>query len=177
MKRSTPLRRTRWRTGSPDIEREPKPVAAAVATLKPLHCGTYAGGTTGPAPKPIAYRDPVLLEMAKDRPCLMLVPSVCNARLDTTAAAHSNWPEHGKAGARKADDCYSVWSCAACHIPWLDQGRAPGWLKRQTFMEAHARQVLAWRLIAMDRNEPERFRKAARRALEHLNATPLPEDV
>lgn len=135
--------------------------------------GSYEGGTSGADPKTEAYRDPVLLEMARGRCCLLMVPGICNHRTDTTAAAHSNLSAHGKAGARKADDCYSVWACAACHIPWLDQGKAPARVKESAFMAAHARQVLAWRLIAMDPAEPERFRRAARRALEHLNATPL----
>ncbi|MBL0390550.1 DUF1364 family protein [Ramlibacter monticola] len=110
--------------------------------------------------------------MARDRPCLLLVPAVCTHRTDTTVACHSNLGEHGKAGARKADDCYSTWGCAACHA-WLDQGPAPARQKRFAFMSGHARQVLAWRQIATDPTEPERFRRAAGRALAHLNATPL----
>lgn len=173
MKRRTPLRQSR-RDGA-DVEREPKPWAERLlgAVLKPLRRGTYAGGTTGPAAKSEPYRDPALLEMARGRPCLLMVPAVCNHRVDTTAAAHSNLAIHGKAGGRKADDCYTVWACAACHIPWLDQGRAPAHVKEQAFMEAHARQVLAWRLIATDPSEPERFRRAARRALEQLGASPI----
>lgn len=158
-----------------DVEREVKPWAATLAgaTLKPLQVATYAGGTAAAQPKSEPYRDQALLEMARGRPCLLMVPAVCNHRLDTTAAAHSNLSVHGKAGGRKADDCYTVWACASCHIPWLDQGKAAANVKEQAFMEAHARQVLAWRLIALDQAEPERFRRAASRALEHLNATPL----
>jgi hypothetical protein len=137
--------------------------------MKLLHKGTYSGGTTGPAPKDRAYRDQALLDMAQDRPCMLLVPGICNHRTDTTVAAHSNLYEHGKGKGRKADDVYSVWSCFACH-GWLDQGQSPARLKRATFMGAHSRQVLAWRQIADDPGEPERFRRAAARALEQLNA-------
>jgi hypothetical protein len=134
--------------------------------------GVYAGSTTGSAPKPEArYVDQALTDMAKDRPCLLLVPAICNHRIDTTVAAHSNLSVHGKAGARKADDCYSVWACSACHY-WLDFGKAAGPAKEAAFMLAHANQVLAWRLIAMDQNEPERYRRAAARALQRLNVTP-----
>jgi hypothetical protein len=147
----------------------------APATAQPLHRAVMTGSTTGPAPKTQPYRDPVLLELARGRPCLLMVPGICNHRIDTTAAAHSNLSIHGKSGARKADDCYTVWACAACHIPWLDQGKASAAIKERAFMEAHARQVLAWRLIATDPNESDRFRRAARRALERLNATPLGE--
>jgi hypothetical protein len=95
---------------------------------------------------------------------------------ETTVACHSNFAEHGKAGARKADDCYSVWGCAACH-KWLDQPighRGPTYEeKRGRFMLAHDDQVIEWRRVAADSTEPERFRKAALWALEQLNAGPL----
>jgi hypothetical protein len=170
MKR-TPFRRKE----GPTAAKEPRPLALA-SVLKPLRRGTYGGSTTGPAPKSEAYRDSVLLEMARGRACLLLVPgfpsSICNGRTDTTVAAHSNLSIHGKAGARKADDCYSAWACAACHF-WLDQGRAPADEKAAAFMGAHSRQVLAWRQIAQDPTEPQRFRAAARRALLRLAATAI----
>jgi hypothetical protein len=166
MKRTKPLRRTRW-NGGPDIAREPKPAASAVATLKPLRRGTYAGSTAAPAPKTAAYRDPALLEMARGRPCLLLVPGVCNHRVDTTVACHSNLQAHGKAGARKADDCYSVWGCAACHS-WLDQGRSPAEMKEAAFVLGLMHQQQAWCQVTNDPTEPERFRRAAGRALHHI---------
>jgi hypothetical protein len=174
MKRYAPLRQRR--KDGPDTEREVKPMAF---TPRPAGAprGTYSGGTSAAVPKAEAYRDPVLLEMARGRPCLLMVPGMCSHRVDTVAAAHSNLSIHGKGGARKADDCYTAWGCAACHILWLDQGRAPAAAKEAVFMEAHARQVLAWRLIAQDPQEPERFRAAARRALERLNATPVTEEA
>jgi len=135
--------------------------------------GTYAGGTSGePAVKSEPYRDPVLLEMARGRPCLLMVPAVCNHRLDTTVAAHSNSQEHGKGMGRKADDCYVVEACSACHY-WIDFGKASAESKEAVFMNGHALQVLAWRLRVTDPSEPDRFRRAARRVLERLNATPI----
>lgn len=156
--------------------RHERMAAAAPSTVPVLHRGTYAGTTTGPAPKSEPrYVDKALTDMAERRPCLLMVPAVCNHRQDTTVACHSNWSEHGgKGGARKADDTYTTWGCAACHY-WLDFGRARAEDKERAFMEAHARQVLAWRLVAMDVKEPERFRLAARRALERLNATTIGE--
>lgn len=168
MKRSAFKRRLR--AEGPTAPRETKPWASALvsATLKPLARGSYAGGTAAPAPKTEAYRDPTLLEMARGRPCLLMIPGLCSHRVDTVVAAHSNLSVHGKGGARKADDCYSCWACAACHV-WLDTSKALAAIKEVAFMNGHARQVLAWRLIAMDASEPERFRAAARRALEKLN--------
>ena len=141
-----------------------------------LHRAVVGGETRAAAPKSEPDRDPALLEMARGRPCLLMIPAICSHRTDTVVAAHSNLPEHGKSMSRKADDHYSAGSCFACHS-WLDQSKAAAAQKLTAFMEAHARQVLAWRLIAMDAAEPERFRRAARRALERLNATPLPEQA
>lgn len=150
-------------------------VRGGIAPLvKPLHSVVMGGGTCGPVPKTAPYRDAVLLEMARGRPCLMMVPGVCNHRLDTTVAAHSNLSIHGKSKGRKAEDCYTVAACHACHS-WLDQGPAPARQKEAAFMAGHALQVMAWRNIAAASDEPERFRKAARRALERLNATPIGE--
>ena len=162
------------------IERRAADKAANLRGLatpsRALSRGTYSGGTSGAEPKTEPYRDPTLLEMAKDQPCLLIVPAVCNHRMDTTVAAHSNLSIHGKAGARKADDCYVVDACHACHY-WLDFGKASAAQKAAMFQLGHSRQVLAWRLRAMDPKEPERFRKAARRALEQLNATPIGEEA
>jgi hypothetical protein len=132
--------------------------------------GTYAvTGEFVSLPKSEPYRDPVLLEMAERKPCLLQVNGVCNGRTDTTVACHSNQSIHGKAGARKADDCYSVWGCAACHA-WLDQGPAMASHKEAVFRYAHQRQIECWKVMAAGMN-PERYRKAAARALDRLNAT------
>ncbi|MGE4243699.1 nuclease domain-containing protein [Ramlibacter sp.] len=148
-----------------------------------LHHGVMGGpvGVAMPVPKSKPYRDAALLAMAKDRPCLMLVPGMCSHRTDTTVAAHSNFSAHGgKAKGRRADDCFSVWACEACHIRWLDQPighNGPTKAQKESaFMAAHSRQVMAWRVISTDPSEPERFRRAARRALEHLNASMPPKE-
>jgi hypothetical protein len=178
MKRSTLIRKTALR------QRRKEPAAAVEREVTPRAVqprpadaprGTYAGGTSGRAVvKPEPYRDSALLEMARGRPCLLLVPGICNHRQDTTVACHSNLSVHGKAGARKADDQFSCWGCAACH-EWLDRSGALAAIKEVAFMGAHSRQVLAWRMVAADAGEPERFRRAAQRALERLNATPIGE--
>jgi hypothetical protein len=157
------------RTWTPPMRlRDREPPAVVRRVERPC---TYQGGTSGPAPKTVPYRDRALLDMARGRPCLLMVPGCCSHRLDTVVAAHSNWPDHGKAGARKADDCYSVAACHACHS-WLDQGPAPAAQKRAQFMAAHKLQMWAWQNIAAASDEPQRFRRAARRALEHLKGKP-----
>ena len=64
-----------------DREAEKEARRAALLTgSRGLHRGTYAGGTVSAAPKPVPWRCPTLLEMARDRPCLLLVPGICNHR-------------------------------------------------------------------------------------------------
>ena len=158
-------------------ERKAANLAALMVPSRSLHSASYEGGTSGPEPKTEPYRDSALLEMAADQPCLLMIPGVCNHRTDTTVAAHSNLSIHGKAGARKADDCYSVFACCECHH-WLDAGKASAEEKEAAFMAAHVRQVLFWRLMALlTHTQPERFCRAARRALERLGATPIGEEV
>lgn len=122
-----------------------------------------------PAPKPEVHRRQALRDMAKGRPCLLQFPDRClNPGTETTVAAHSNWSDHGKAGARKADDCYMVWACFNCHT-LLDQGsHLTTDEKRASFDAAHARQVQEWARIAADPTEKPRFRKAADWALNLL---------
>jgi len=125
-----------------------------------------------PQHKPEVHRNAALLEMARDRRCVLMLPDLCRGHdTSTTVAAHSNWSDHGKAGARKADDTYVVFACHACH-QWLDQGPATADEKRATFDAAHARQVQEWARIAADPKEPPRFRKAADWALNLLMRKP-----
>lgn len=126
-----------------------------------------------PQPKTEQHRCPNLLAMARDRRCLLAVPRICTGGFNTTVACHSNLPEHGKAGARKADDEYSVWGCFGCHT-WLDQGKAPAAKKRLAFTLAHLDQVIEWRRIATDPSEKRKDRIAAAWALTQLNARPAP---
>lgn len=141
--------------------------ALATVPANRLHTGTYEGTTAAAAPKTAPLRNPALLRLARGMPCLLLVPGCCNHRVDTTVACHSNLSVHGKAGARKADDCWSCWGCSACHS-WLDQGPAPLTHKTAVFMSGMARQVEFWRQIAVDTARPEADRNAATWALFHL---------
>lgn len=118
-------------------------------------------------PKTKPRRNPRLLKMARLMPCLLIVPGCCNRRFDTTVACHSNLSRHGKAAARKADDCYSVWGCVACHR-WLDQGPADAVIKEAAFMAALDRQAAFWRDITNDASWPQADRRAAQWALDQL---------
>lgn len=116
--------------------------------------------------KPEVNRNPALLRMARGKPCMLML-DFCDGGGDTTVAAHSNQAKHGKAGARKANDEYSVWACFACHS-WLDQGKGTREEKDAAFDLAHKSQILAWREIFDSYSSKDKDREAARWALEKL---------
>lgn len=158
------------RTGFKKPQYEPPPAAPLRALLRPVNA-TQVTAVFRTVPKTVEYRNPHLLTLAKDMPCLLRVPDVCMGNTETTVACHSNLGVHGKAGARKADDHYSVWGCMACHR-WLDQDKRPSYEeKAETFMAAHARQVLQWRKMAVDSGRARRDREAVQWALQLLGAT------
>ena len=170
LQRHKPLQR-----GSTFVKEVPRPSAPPAPARPSTRRGTYAGGTTGPVPRPRARRRPRLLALARAMPCLLQVPGICNRDPETTVACHSNWSEHGKAGARRADDCHSAWGCRACHA-WLDQGDADAAEKRPIFDAALLRQVEWWERIAADPARSEPDRRAARWALEQLRVDAAPPE-
>lgn len=140
-------------------------------SLRPLSRGSY-GGEVRADPKRPPHRDTTLMEMARGRRCLLQAVQTCEGPSGTsTVTAHRN---EGKGMSTKASDAYSCWSCGPCH-EWYDRSGSPREQKRSAFMAGHLRQVLEWRRIASDASEPQRFRRAAQRALEWLNAMPIGE--
>lgn len=153
-------------TWTPPIKLRDREPPAVVQRVE--RAGTYAGTTTAPVPKTEPKRNAHLLAMARGEACLLRVPGVCTGDNATTVACHSNWAEHGKAGARKADDCYSVWGCAACHS-WLDQGKAPIEEKRRVWDGAFAWMREIWLQITAGLLESTpKDRKAAAWALAQI---------
>ena len=152
---------------------KPRAMAARCPPSAParIRGGSFAvsSGLVLAQPKTYQHRNRHLLDMARDKPCLLRVPGVCQGGTDTTVAAHSNWAMHGKAGARKADDHFSVCSCMACHS-WLDQGSASLARKLAAFLAAHLQQVVEWLLISVDMALPAADRKSALWALALLEA-------
>jgi hypothetical protein len=134
MARSTkPMRR---RKDAPSREREQKPTAEWVApTVKPLVHGVYAGTTKAAAPKRHYVRSPALLAAVRTLPCQV------TGKVGETEAAHSNWPQHGKAGRIKADDNRVAAMCRDIHRE-LDQGRKWSAEERQNiWWDAHCKTV------------------------------------
>lgn len=144
-----------------------KPAPLRPATRRATYAN--AGAPALQIAKPRALRNRALLDLANGMQCLLRVPGVCQGGSDTTVACHSNWGIHGKAKSRKADDCWSIWGCAACHH-WLDQGPAPADQKLNVFMAAMPLQIRQWELITLNSGRPARDRKAAQWALDHLKS-------
>ena len=115
------------------------------------------------------YRDPDLLGLAHGQRCLLRVDGVCCSDPDTVVAAHSNSQRHGKGRGIKAEDCYTVWACHACHS-WLDQGGGSRQERESAFAWGWERQVREWRRIARDVTQRPRSVNAARRVVQHLGA-------
>lgn len=113
-------------------------------------------------------RNPHLLTMARGKPCLLIVDGVCKGETETTVAAHSNLLSHGKGKARKADDCFSVWSCARCHT-WLDSRYDATFEQREAaFLIGFGSQVAEWKAINESASSSPKDRAAARWALDQL---------
>jgi len=151
----------------PQRERAPRPVHEPLSDEVRARCkaAPVAKTFTG-VEKSVPARNAHLLSMAKGKPCMLMLP-MCDGGGETTVAAHSNQSIHGKGGARKADDQYSVWGCFACHS-WLDQGSASREEKDAAFNAAHKRQVLAWREIADSYTAKPKDQAAAQWALNQL---------
>jgi hypothetical protein len=169
MKRSAPMKRSPWpRRGQPAPGTEParlKPVAKPLE--RPVRYAQPANEPLFAAPKSVVHRNRRLLDLARGMPCLLRIEGVCNGRTDTTVACHSNLAIHGKAGARKADDCWSCWGCSACHW-WLDRGPADALVKEAAFQAAHRLQMAEWLQQSRDATLAAPYRAAAKWALFRL---------
>lgn len=114
---------------------KPRTVAVAVADTR--------ARMVVPVPKRPAVRSKALREAYRLLPCQFERDGggLC-ARMDgTVCCCHSNWAEHGKGLARKADDSRGAAGCFDCHRE-LDQGhRWDADEKRRRWQDAHERSV------------------------------------
>lgn len=177
MKRIAPLMRTEFKRRRPqvigvDLASGPDrtvivkvlPVPRRIVSMAAINDADFRGAI----PKTVKQENRALLNMAKGQRCLLQVPGTCSGDTATTVACHSNWSVHGKAGARKADDQWSVWGCVRCHM-WLDQGPAPAAEKVERFAAAHRWMVAIWRdIVAGIQPATPRERRAAEWALARI---------
>ncbi len=72
-----------------------------------------------------------LRDAARDKPCQVRIPGVCNGRSETTVLAHI-----GIAGIRgmgkKPGDLMACWSCSSCHDVIDGRRPHPAGLSRET---------------------------------------------
>jgi hypothetical protein len=177
MKRSAPLMRTEFKRRRPvvigvDLASGPdrtvlarvQPVSGRIVSMVAINDADFRGGM----PKTVKQENRALLNMAKGQRCLLQVPGICTGDTTTTVACHSNQSVHGKAGARKADDQWSVWGCVRCHS-WLDQGPAPAAEKVERFAAAHRWMAAIWLdIVAGMQSSTPRERRAAQWAIDRL---------
>ena len=159
------LRRSQFRRKpllhEPSREKEPRPLAKPERWI----ASSPVADSVVAVPKDAPGRNQALLDMAQGRRCLLLAVEACETtRGLSTVACHRN---EGKGLSLKQSDERSAWGCAPCHR-WLDQSGSPRAEKRRAFDAAHILQVAEWRRIEQDQSEPERFRKAARWALDRI---------
>jgi hypothetical protein len=177
MKRSAPLMRTEFKRRRPqgigvDLASGPDrtviakvlPVPRRIVSMAAINDADFRGAI----PKTVKQENRALLNMARGQRCLLQVPCTCTGDTATTVACHSNQSVHGKAGARKADDQWSVWGCVRCHT-WLDQGPATATEKIERFAAAHRWMVAIWQdIVAGVQPATPRERRAAEWALARI---------
>ncbi len=147
-------------------------LAALMATI-PRRSSTWSADTPiAPAPKDPPGKNRALLDMARGRPCLIRSP-LCVGGTETTVACHGAGIANGKGMGWKVSDAMTCWGCWQCNHYTDAYGGASTAQKLSAFQAGHSRQVLAWRVVATDSTEPERYRRAALWALERLGATPV----
>lgn len=101
--------------------------------------------------KPTVAEGSKYIAACRGEECYLRVPGVCVSRgwsHDSVVDCHSNQGRHGKAGARKADNIFTVPGCGPCH-KWIDQNEC-GTPKQEKF-DVWDRAYEAW--------EPVRARK------------------
>jgi hypothetical protein len=117
-----------------EADRAARQASLAVPVLT-MRLATYDGSLHAGVAKHVYIRSPKLLAAVRTLPCMH------TGRVGATEPAHSNWPQHGKAGRIKADDN----RVAALHRDVhreLDQGSA--WCaeeRQRIWWEAHCRTV------------------------------------
>ena len=84
------------------------------------------------------YRNPKLLKLAKDAPCM-----ICGAMDGTIVAAHSNQLRDGKGTGIKSHDFRCSFLCNLCHT-MIDNGKELSREERVDVWENAHRRTIAW---------------------------------
>ncbi|MFM0243803.1 hypothetical protein [Paraburkholderia sediminicola] len=111
LQRKTPLKRGSWKSS---------PVASTDWRTQ-LH----SGGFKSRVKKLTVAEGSKYIDACRNEECYLRVPGVCCSigwSHDSVVDCHSNQSRHGKAGARKADNIFTVPGCGPCHA-FIDQNR------------------------------------------------------
>ncbi|GAB7525344.1 hypothetical protein PBS_43330 [Paraburkholderia sp. 2C] len=87
------------------------------------------------------------IDACRGEECYLRVPGVCCSigwAHESVVDCHSNQSRHGKAGARKADNIYTVPGCGPCHA-FIDQNRV-GTPKQEKY-DIWDRAYAEWELV------------------------------
>jgi hypothetical protein len=135
---------------------------------------TYAGTTSGPAPKKPADRLPALLRLAEGEDCTgKMYGGYCRCRPDTVVWAHPNEQAENKGGQYKGNDSGGAFLGVECH-DFVDGRSAPGAQQDErlaVFRAAQERTRARLREIACSKTTRPWKIAVARAALELLEAT------
>ncbi|WP_254601823.1 nuclease domain-containing protein [Cupriavidus taiwanensis] len=125
-----------------------------------LRATAWQRQTAGLVPSPFKKKRPKRRPMAERRyalacrgePCYLLIPGAPEHRLDTVVDCHSNQLKHGKGGAIKAQDLYTVPGCAWCHHQ-IDQGNRLTKEERRAYWDDAYRRWVPVRAIKLAAQE------------------------
>lgn len=146
-----------------------KPERKPTAWPSPISGGIAApiGDVVAGRPKRPRAKNGHLLNLARDKPCLILSP-ICVGGTETTVACHGAGVINGKGLGYKIGDHLTAWGCYACnHYTDAYKGASKA-EKEAAFMAGHERQVLEWQRIAAGDESWEQ--RAAQWALDQLSA-------
>jgi hypothetical protein len=148
---SAPMKRTEMKRGTPMQQNggfaRPEPGSVRKLGIGGLMrlAGARAGDEERPIPKPrqrtrlksSSPRMTPIRASARDEPCTLRFPGVCNCRTDTTVLCHRN----GAGGGMKAPDTDAAYGCYACHMVLDGQAPRPQGFTRDRMLELFERAV------------------------------------
>jgi len=176
LKQRKPMKRTAFRRirakHEPAVPREDRPTAHVAPTVSR---GTYAVTGAGQAqPKRPADRLQALRDLAKGESCAGVN---CRCQPDTTVWAHSNEGAQNKGLGYKANDSSGAFLGRECHdyVDGRDGSKSTQEQRVAVMRLAQMRTRERLREIAGSRTEKLWKVRAARWALDQLNATPVGE--
>lgn len=118
-------------------------------------------------PKNPRQENRALLDMARQKPCLIRSP-LCNNNPETTVACHGSGLANGKGMGYKVHDWLTVWGCSDCNHYTDAYKEASPSEKRQAWQRGHKKQVVEWGTIVDLKLGKQKEINAAKWAIEMI---------